>query len=167
MFKVFVDYPNLADEVEIVRRTTAADPPRTQPVLSAEEIRKLQALVRRVPVADAVIDYAARIVRSSRINRPESLKSIADYVAWGAGPRATQYLILGAKARAMLTGGPAVGIADVQAVALPVLRHRVITNFNAESEGVTSDVLVRRLIEAVPPFSSGAADDRRVAAVLK
>jgi MoxR-like ATPase len=167
MFKVFVDYPNLADEVEIVRRTTAADAPRTQPVLSAEDIRRLQALVRRVPVSDAVIDYAARIVRASRVARAESLKSIADYVAWGAGPRATQYLILGAKARAILTGSPSVGVGDVQAVALPVLRHRVITNFNAESEGVTSDVLVRRLLESVPPFSGAVVADKRTAVVLR
>ena len=167
MFKVFVKYPSLDEEIDIVRRTTAATTHRVESVLTANDIRNLQTLVRKVPVADAVIGYAARLARATRVGEPDAPKFVADYLTWGAGPRATQYLILGAKARAVLCGRSHATVGDVQSVALPVLRHRIVANFNAESEGVTPDVVIRKLLEAVPPLTGAAVEDRHVAAVLK
>jgi MoxR-like ATPase len=167
MFKVFVRYPSLDEEVDIVRRTTAAPAGKVDSVLTSEEILQLQGVVRRVPVSDAVINYAARLVRATRISEPEAAPFVGDYLTWGAGPRATQYLILAAKARAVLHGNYHVSVGDVQAVALPVLRHRIVTNFNAESEGVTPDVVVKKLLAHVPGLTSSAVEDRRVASVLK
>jgi MoxR-like ATPase len=149
MFNTFVDYPGEEEEFQIVRRTTADISAEVTPTLQADEIVALQRIVRRVPVADHVVRYALRLARSTRPNRPESPQWIRDYVTWGAGPRASQYLVLGAKARAVLQGRFSAGCDDIRAVAPPVLRHRILTNFNAEADRVKPDDIVRRLIESV------------------
>jgi MoxR-like ATPase len=155
MFNTFVDYPDEQEEFDIVRRTTADFAPEVTATLSGEQIVNLQRIVRRVPVADHVIRYALRLVRLTRPHEGEVPGFIRDYVNWGAGPRASQYLILGAKARAVLHGRFYAASDDVRAVAFPVLRHRIMTNFNAEAEGVKPDDVIRRLLEAV-----GVEDDR-------
>jgi MoxR-like ATPase len=150
MFNVLVDYPGEEEEFAIVRQTTAETLPTVRKMLSCEEVLALQQFVRKVPVADHVIRYAmqfARLTRKSEAGVPEFVRN---YVSWGAGPRASQYLILGAKARAVLHGRAYVSTEDVQAVARPVLRHRIITNFNAEAEGVRPDEIIRRLTEMIP-----------------
>ncbi len=154
MFKIKVDYPPEEEEVEIVRTTTAGLEADPKPVLSGEEILELQSFVRRVPAADTVIRYAVRIARGTRPSA--GLSGVREYIAWGAGPRACQFLILGGKARAAMRGRPYVSAEDVRAVALPVLRHRLVLNFLAESEGISPDDLIRRVLERVSP---GEADD--------
>jgi MoxR-like ATPase len=149
MFYVTVSYPSAADEVEIVRSTTVAHRPALRRVLSPHKIRELQDLVLRVPAADHVIKYAVDLVRATRPNEPGALDFVKENVSWGAGPRASQYLVLGAKSRAILDGRMAASVEDVRALARNVLVHRVITNFRAESEGVTSAQLVERLLERV------------------
>ena len=150
MFNVYVDYPDEDEEFAIVRQTTAETHVQLDKVLTHTEVQTLQQFVRRVPVADHVIRYAmqfARLTRRSKGNVPDFVR---DYVSWGAGPRASQYLILGAKSRAMLHGRAYVSTDDVRAVAKPVLRHRIITNFNAEAEGIKADDIIDRLIALVP-----------------
>ncbi len=147
MFSVFVDYPSPAEEMEIVKSTTSAYVPDLARVLAAEEIAELQGLVRRVPVADEVIAYAVRLAGATRPSGETSPQFIRDWVSWGAGPRASQYLILGAKTRAMLEGRYTPAVDDVRAVARPVLRHRIVTNFAAEAENVKPDTIVRRLVD--------------------
>ena len=167
MFQVFVDYPEEDEEFEIVRQTTTSSPPKTQKVLGVEEIRSLQETVRRIPVADHVIRYAMQFARLTRREKGNVPDFISQYVSWGAGPRASQFLILGAKARAMLKGRTWVSHEDVAAVAAPVLRHRIVTNFNAEAEGVTTDEIVRRLIKLIPANAAQAAIKARMPAVFK
>jgi MoxR-like ATPase len=150
MFNVFVDYPNEDEEFAIVRQTTAESLPTVAPTLSHSEVIALQSFVRKVPVADHVIRYAMQFARLTRGNNGTVPDFIRNYVSWGAGPRASQYLILGAKARAVLHGRPYVSTEDVLAVTRPVLRHRIITNFNAEAEGIKSDDIVRRLADLIP-----------------
>ncbi len=147
MFNLWVDYPSQEEEAEIVKATTSAYEAEVKPVLNAEEILKLQRLVRRVPVADEVIDYAVNLVRSTRPVYDKSPDFIREWINWGAGPRASQYLILGAKTSAILDGRPTPEIADVKAIAKPVLRHRLVTNFNAEAEGVSTVDIIERLLE--------------------
>ncbi len=167
MFMIKVDYPTEAEELEIVKRTTARHEAKPQAVLDAQKVMEIQELVRDVPVADHVIRYALRLVRSTRLPsrgapdlRPDFLKR---YLAWGAGPRASQYLILAGKARAILSGRTHVTVQDIQSVAHPVLRHRIITNFNAEAEGITSDELIDQLLETV----SVDGTDARTAATME
>jgi MoxR-like ATPase len=148
MFNVKVGYPSFEEEQQIVEVTTRAHHADPRPVLDAEQILQAQELVRRVPVASHVIAYAVRLARATRPGADEG-KGIHEFVGWGAGPRAGQHLILGAKARAILNGRPTPGIDDVKAVALAVLRHRVVTNFNAEAEGINADQLVGRLLEEI------------------
>jgi MoxR-like ATPase len=162
MFKIFVDYPSEKEEFEIVRATTAPFNPEVSPVLNAQEILELQDIVRRVPVADHVIQYAMRLTRLTRVNKGDTPKFVNDHVSWGAGPRATQFLILGGKARAILHGNYYVSTEDVAAVALPVLRHRVLTNFNAEAEGITSDKIVQDLLKHVSPKETENLADARL-----
>jgi len=150
MFNTFVDYPAEDEEFQIVKRTTADMTAEVTPTLQAEEIVALQRIVRRVPVADHVVRYALRLTRSTRPNRQGSPQFVRDYVTWGAGPRASQYLVLGAKARAVLQGRFSASCDDIRAVAHPVLRHRILTNFNAEADRVKPDDVVRRLLESVP-----------------
>ncbi|MEX1095051.1 MAG: AAA family ATPase [Planctomycetales bacterium] len=154
MFEVLVDYPEEEEEFRIVRQTTAEHVAHVEEIIPHEEIKSLQATVRRVPVADHVIRYAMQYARLTRREKGEVPEFVRDFVSWGAGPRASQYLILGAKARAMLHGRSSAEIDDVRAVAHPVLRHRIITNFNAEAEGITADKLIDRLIEVIPPDPS-------------
>jgi MoxR-like ATPase len=163
MFMVLIDYPSEDEEFEIVRRTTAMDHPTVEPILSAGELLELQALVRRVPVADHVIRYALQLARLTRRGQESIPDFIKGYVNWGAGPRATQYLVLGGKARALLQDRLYVSTEDIRAVAQAVLRHRIVTNFRAESEGVTPDELVERLIHAVPrePDEAGTLSPAR------
>src|SRR5437016_4095725 len=134
MFKVFVRYPKFEEEFEIARRTTALVNEDITPVLAGEQILELQRLVRKVPVTDHVIKYTLALVRQTRIAEPGAPKFIKDWLSWGAGPRAVQFLILGAKARALLHGRSHVQTDDIQSLAFPVLRHRVLTNFTAASE---------------------------------
>ncbi|MEX1232364.1 MAG: MoxR family ATPase [Planctomycetaceae bacterium] len=150
MFEIFVDYPSEDEEFAIVRRTTTGTVPKIDAVLTQDEILALREFVRDVPVADHIIHYALLLARQTRKQSGDVPDFIRDFVNWGAGPRASQYLILGAKARAVLQGRSSVAIEDVQTVAYPVLRHRIMTNFNAEAEGVATDEIIRRLIELIP-----------------
>jgi len=161
MFKVFVRYPKFSEEFEIARRTTANMSDDVLPVLSAAEIQTLQRLVREVPVADHVIRYALSLVRQTRVGEPGIPEFVADQVSWGAGPRAVQFLILGSKARALLEGRSHATTDDIQALAKPVLRHRLVVNFAAESDGVTSDMIVDRLLETTPAREDELARDVR------
>jgi len=149
MFSVYLDYPSFDEEVRIVGATTAAGTVNADPVLDAARILAFQGLVRRVPVAAPVIEYAVRLAQASRPAAAAAPKYVRDYVAWGAGPRASQYLVLGAKARAVLAGRFAASIEDVRALAPAVLQHRILTNFTAEAEGVSSREIVRRLLETL------------------
>jgi MoxR-like ATPase len=156
MFNILVDYPGEEEEFKIVERTTSTVTAQLERVLSATDILEMQDIVRKVPVAPYVIRYAMKFSRLTRKPRGAAQKTadlpqfVRDYVTWGAGPRASQFLILAAKARAVLHGRYYVSCEDVREVAAPVLRHRIITNFNAEAEGITPDDIVRRLIEIVP-----------------
>lgn len=150
MFNTKVEYPDEEEEVQIVQRTTTVETRPIRPVLDGPQILALQQTVRAVPVAEHVVRYAARLVRATRGGREAPYEFVRQYVSWGAGPRASQFLILAAKARAVLQGQLHATIDDVKAVAPAVLRHRVLTNFNAEAEGLTSDDLIRRLLDEVP-----------------
>src|SRR5207248_7596730 len=144
MFKVFVKYPKFEEEFEIARRTTALITEDITPVLSGEQILELQRMVRKVPVTDEIIRYTLALVRQTRIGEPGVPKFVRDWLSWGAGPRAVQYLILGGKARALLYGRTHVQCEDIQELAYPVLRHRILTNFTAASEGITTDSGIER-----------------------
>lgn len=161
MFKVFVDYPNFDDEFEIAKRTTSRISYDAKPVLSGEEILSLQQLVRDVPVSDHVIRYALSLVRQTRVGREGVPDFITESVGWGAGPRAVQFLILGSKARALLMGRSHASTEDVQALAKPVLRHRVMVNFAAESDGVDTDQIIDRLLEVTPTKEDELTRDAR------
>jgi MoxR-like ATPase len=147
MFLIELDYPSEAEEVQIARTTTGDSLPELSHLLSAAEIIQHQNLVRRIPVPDHIYSYAARLTRKTRPNGASAPAWLKPLVAWGAGPRAVQYLILGAKARAALLGSYMVRLEDIQEVAAPVLTHRVITTFTAQSEGIDARQIVRRLIE--------------------
>jgi MoxR-like ATPase len=162
MFKVFVKYPSFQDEFEIAQRTTSLQQEEITPVLSGEEILELQRVVRRVPVTPQVINYTLVLVRQTRVGEPGTPKFIRDWLSWGAGTRAVQNLIIGAKARALLYGRTQVGTEDIQALALPVLRHRLLTNFTATSEGITPDKVITRLIEETPTHESDLHKDERL-----
>ena len=162
MFKIFVDYPSENEEFEIVRRTTQPTDLKLTKNLNAEQILQLQEIVRRVPVADHVIRYAMKLVRLTRVTKGETPDFINKNVSWGAGPRATQYLILGGKARAVLYGRYYVSTEDIAAVALPVLRHRIVTNFNAEAEGINSDKIIQEMLKFVPQKDSENLADQRM-----
>jgi MoxR-like ATPase len=168
MFEIRVNYPTEDEELEIVRRTTARVEMEVEPVLSAQEVLEAQRIVRDVPVADHVIRYVLRLVRGTRVGQAESRPEFIDkYIAWGAGPRASQYLILAAKARAILSGRSHAEYEDIQAVAHPVLRHRLITNFNAEADGVTSDDVITQLLEQLPLDSTDTATKRELDRVMR
>jgi MoxR-like ATPase len=155
MFNVVVSYLAEDDEVRVVTQTTGIDAPVPARVLGGPDILDYQHLVRQVIVAEEVARYAVRLVDSSRPGRQQDLQFIKDWVKWGAGLRASQSLILASKARALMDGRYHVSIADIRALARPILRHRIIPNFYAESEKITSDILVDRLIETVPAPQSG------------
>lgn len=150
MFHITLDYPDKTAEKEIVMTTTAAYEPEIEPVITGEEVLQIQQVVRKVPIAEAIVDYAVELNRQTRPDS-DALDFIQDWVQWGAGPRASQYLVLGAKARAILNGRYHVAYEDIKAVAVPVLRHRILTNFNAEADGITSLDIINRLLENVKP----------------
>lgn len=158
MFKVLVDYPNEAEELQIIQRTTAPHEVNLQRTLDARDILELQALVRQVPCADHVLRYAMRLTRMTRVGSGAVPDFVKEFVSWGAGPRASQYLILSAKARALLKGRSYVALEDVRAVAHPVLRHRILTNFHAEAQGVSGDAIVDRLLETVRADSGASLE---------
>jgi MoxR-like ATPase len=145
MFNIFLDYPTYQQELSIVKNTTADDVQKVSKVLTAEEIIAFQHLVRRVPVADNVVEYAVKLVQATRPG-PAGSAVANDFFEWGAGPRASQFLVLGAKCNALINGKYSPDIEDVQAVARPVLRHRIVRNFKAEAEGMTVDALIGKLI---------------------
>jgi len=148
MFNLLLDYPSYDEEVSVVRSTTGGASSKVQKVITAQDIITYQDLVRRVPVADNVIEYAVKMVRATRPAHT-SVAMVKNYISYGAGPRASQYLVLGAKSRAALHGRFTPSIEDVHAVALSVLRHRIVTNFTAEAEGVTTDKIIQELIKSV------------------
>jgi MoxR-like ATPase len=161
MFKVFVNYPSFREEFEIARRTTTIIQEDIHPVLTGQQILELQHLVRRVPVTDHVIQYTLALVRQTRVGEQGTPKFVRDWLSWGAGPRAVQYLILGGKARALLHGRAHVQCDDIQALAYPVLRHRILTNFTAASEGITTDTVIGRLIKETPSREGELTRDER------
>lgn len=152
MFSIRVLYPSLTEESEIVRTTTINEVPQLKPVMSGDEILGLQTLVRGMPVADDVIDYAVRLAAATRPDEPHEWipEEVRRYVTYGASPRASQYLTLGAKARAIAAGRYHVDFADVESVALPVLRHRLVLNFRSRADKVDADAIVGRVLESVP-----------------
>lgn len=157
MFNVIVGYPDRSEEIEIMKRTTSSFSAELAPILHGEQIIQLQKVVRQVTVRDSIFEYAADLVRSTRPKEPTAPVFVPELVAWGAGPRACQYLILGGKARAILHGRVHVTSEDIEAVAYPVLRHRIVTTFNADAEGITSDEIITKLIESVPLPTEAAA----------
>jgi MoxR-like ATPase len=155
MFKILVGYPSADEEYDIAERTTAVFEPQVKVVFSGSDMLEFQRLVRRIPIAPNVIKYAVELVRCTRVQEPDVAEFLKEWVAWGAGPRAVQYLLLGAKTTAALDGRTAATVDDIKTVAHPVMRHRVITNFHAESEGITADEIVNRLIAHVDKQVSG------------
>jgi len=150
MFNIYVDYPKHDEELEIVETTTSAYAPELERVLAAADIIELQRLVRRVPVPKHVVKYAVDVVRSTRPTDQGVPQFIKDWVSWGAGPRASQYLVLGAKTRAILAGRYTPSCDDVRQVTKPVLRHRIVTNFSAEADGITTVDIIDRLLKEIP-----------------
>jgi MoxR-like ATPase len=161
MFKVFVEYPNFDEEFEIARRTTTTQSDSIKPVLTAEEIIDLQRIVREVPVSDHVIRYALSLVRQTRVDQPGVPDFVEEQIGWGAGPRAVQFLIIGSKARALLKGRSHVTCEDIQALAKPVLRHRLVLSFTAQSEGITPDSLIDKIISVTPTKEDELTSDAR------
>lgn len=161
MFKVFVNYPNFQEEFEVARRTTTTQSDTIKPVLSAAEIVELQRIVREVPVSDHIIRYALSLVRQTRVNTAGVPDFVHEMVGWGAGPRAVQFLILGGKTRAILRGRTHVSTEDIQALAKPVLRHRLVVNFAAQSDGVSADKIIDRLIASTPTKEDELLSDAR------
>ncbi len=145
MFNIWVDYPSFSEEVEVVKRTTSDERVEIQSLMDEEEIRYFQHLVRRVPVPDNVVEYAVRLVAKTRYDNDLAPQVVKDFVSWGAGPRASQYLILGAKCHALMHGKYSPDIEDVQAVATPILRHRLVKNYRAEAEGHTVESIISEL----------------------
>jgi MoxR-like ATPase len=154
MFMVIVNYPGREDELEILKRTTGAERPRVKKVINARRILELQGIVRRVPVGDHVYNFVLDLVRATRPNEPGASDFVRHWLSWGAGPRAGQFMIMASKARALMLGRLHVTIEDVEAVAPPVLRHRIIPNFNAEAEGITVEQIIEKIITLIPRGTS-------------
>jgi MoxR-like ATPase len=155
MFHIIIDHPPYDEEYDVIRSTTAINNPQLNRPISGEDLIAFQRLVRKVPVAEPVMRHALDIVRASRPKNADAKDFIKKWVAFGGSVRAAQYLVLGGKARALTSGRYHVSFEDIRALAHPVLRHRIITNFHAQSEGVTTDVIVDRLLESVPLPRSG------------
>ncbi len=171
MFMITIDYPREDEELEIIRRTTSAEESQVKPVLGGPDVLRVQELVRQTPVADHVARYALRLVRATRV-REHSTENpkpaiVVEYLSWGAGPRASQFLILGAKAHAILNGRFHVTPEDIQAIAKPVLRHRVITNFNAEADNITPDDVIDQLLKTVPVDGESGEEKKQLDAVMR
>jgi len=167
MLNILVDYPEEEEEFDIVRLTTSNLKSHVTKVLSGADILGLQEIVRKVPVADHVTRYAVRLARMTRRGQEGVPEFVRDYVSWGAGPRASQYLVLAGKARAVLHGRYYVSSDDIRSVAGPVLRHRIVTNFNAEAEGLKPDDIVKRLIKAVPVDAHEAEQGGKLPKIFK
>jgi MoxR-like ATPase len=161
MFKVLVTYPSFEEEFEVARRTTSTKNEAVAAILSPEEILTLQELVREVPISDHLIRYTLALVRQTRVSEAGVADFAREQLSWGAGPRAVQFLILGAKARALLRGRTHVSTDDIQALAKPVLRHRLVVNFAAESDGITTDDVVDKLLEITPTHEDALIHDDR------
>jgi len=161
MFKVFVKYPSFEEEFEVARRTTSPMIDTVEPVLSAEDILELQRIVRSVPISPHLIRYTLSLVRQTRVREAGVPEFVEEQLSWGAGPRAVQYLILGAKARTLLHGRTHVTVEDVQALARPVLRHRLVLSFTAESEGITADQVIDRILAITPAKEDELTRDER------
>ena len=147
MFNIKIDYPDHEEEVAIVKSTTSGIDNELNIIIGREDLLLYQDLVRRVPIADNVIEFAVELVSKTRPQSDKAFAAVSGWIEWGAGPRASLYLVLGAKARAVLDGRPAPEIDDIKAMARPVLRHRLITNFNAEAEGLKTDDILSILLE--------------------
>ncbi|PAW62432.1 MAG: AAA family ATPase [Opitutia bacterium Tous-C1TDCM] len=157
MFNVVMDYLPEADEVKVVTQTTAGRPAPIQPLFSGEDVLKFHDLVRKVPIAEEMVRYAVQLASASRPRQPAAPDFVNEWVSWGAGTRAAQFLVLGAKARALLAGRAHVTVEDLQALAVPVLRHRILLNYRAEAEGIRVDDVVKRLLAAIRlPVKAGA-----------
>ena len=150
MFMVNIGYPTLEEERQIIKSTTRETVAQPRQVLRGTDVLAIQSIVRRVPMSDHVVSYAINLVRATRPNETDAPQFVKDWLTWGAGPRAAQYLVLGAKARAILSGRYNVSCKDIRAMAHPVMRHRIFTNFNADAEGITSDHVVGKLLETIP-----------------
>jgi len=157
MLNIEIRYPDFDDEVQIVMQTTSTEKPEPQQIMDGAAIRRYQELVRKVPVSPFVVSYAVALAQNSRPQSPTASQYVKDYVEWGAGPRASQYLILGAKSRTILQGRYAVSIEDIQALAPSVLRHRIVPNFKAQGEGITSLDIINRLLADIKPSTDGKA----------
>ncbi|MCA9295165.1 MAG: MoxR family ATPase, partial [Phycisphaerales bacterium] len=167
LFNIKITYPTEAQELQIVQQTTSVEDMQVNAVLSGEDVVHIQNIVRQVPVADHVVRYALRLTRATRVREEtEKPEIVRNYLSWGAGPRASQSLIIAAKARAILAGSSHVMPEHVQAVALPVMRHRIITNFNAEADGVTTDDIITTLLEQTPIDASDASTGKRMDTVM-
>jgi MoxR-like ATPase len=172
MFQIQIRYPSADEEFEIVRRGATKGSVESHTVLTADDIRRVQKLVLETPVADHVIKYALRLVRATRVKDPmdggiKRPKMVQDYLAWGAGPRASEYLVLAAKARAILSGSTHVTPDHVRHVAPPVLRHRILTNFNAEADQITTDMIVANLLSEIPVEGASASDKKLMDSVMR
>ncbi|MFN8260712.1 MAG: AAA family ATPase [Chitinophagales bacterium] len=146
MFNIVLDYPTYEEELQVVKSTTTDHPASVQKVIGAKEIIAYQHLIRRMPIADNVVEYAVKLVSSTRPNTPKAAKIVNEFIAWGAGPRASQALVLAAKGHAAINGKYSPDMEDVQAVALPILRHRILRNFKAEAEGVSLEKIIGELL---------------------
>jgi MoxR-like ATPase len=146
MFNVWLDYPKFAEELQVVKRTTSDKKITLNKILNAEEIVFFQELIRKIPVADNVVEYAVKLVHKTRLNSEHSTEVAKKYLQWGAGPRASQYLIIGAKCHAAMNGKFSPDIEDVRAIAVPILRHRVVLNYKAEAEGISVEEIIKQLM---------------------
>ena len=162
MFKVLVDYPSFAEEKQIAIATTGGAKPKVEPVLSTDDVLSIQETVRQVEVSEHVVEYALALTRQTRTGQDGVADWVSDWLAFGAGPRAVQYLLLGAKTKALVDGRTHVSTADVAALAKPVLRHRIVTTFSAQSEGITTDHAVDRLVEETPQDAAALSRDPRL-----
>jgi MoxR-like ATPase len=158
MFNIVIDYLSEEDEIQVVNQTTSLRTVEFAKTISGPEIIEFQRLVRKMPVAESVMRYAVQLARASRPSGANPPDFVKQYLNYGASPRACQFLILGAKARALMSGRYNVAVEDIQALAFPVLRHRLLTNFHAESEGIRSEDIIKRLLEHVPVPKSGIKD---------
>lgn len=168
MFNIRVKYPTEEQELEIIKQTTTGQSVEPEPVLDAKECLEIQELIRAVPIADHVAQYALRLVRATRVRNEESEvpQIVKDYLSWGAGPRASQFLVIAAKAKAILSGSTHVMPSHIQSIALPVLRHRIITNFNAEADGVRTDDVITSLLETIPLDASDSMESKQIDSVV-
>jgi MoxR-like ATPase len=168
MFNIRIKYPTEEQELEIIKQTTSGTQVEPVPVLDAEQCLLIQQIIRDVPVADHVAQYAIRLIRATRVRSedPNIPKVVKDYLSWGAGPRASQFLVIAAKAKAILEGSTHVMPSHIQSITLPVLRHRIITNFNAEADGVNTDDIITALLESTPVDSSDPPEQKRLDSVV-